>query len=300
MLLSEAIENFLDYCQFERSYSKMTIESYQTALEQFKNYFLDTLQVENVEINSILLDDLRCFMGELNEMGLKKTSIAQKVSAIKSLFKFCYRKHFIEKNIALGLHTPKKDKKLPTYLDQSEVTEVIIDIDDSTALGARDKALIELLYSSGLRVSEALNMDIDDINKSNSNVKVLGKGNKERYVPVGSKAMEAINQYLTMRSELSNEKSGNALFLAKNGARLYRTAAYRIVNNSMKGKAKTSMKSPHTLRHSFATHLLDNGADLRSVSEMLGHASLSSTQVYTHVSIERLKSAYAQAHPKAI
>jgi site-specific recombinase XerD len=298
MKLIEAIEKFLVFCKVEKAFSDQTIETYSTALEQFNSFFEKTLEV-TPDIESIELDDLRAFLGELHGMGLKKSSIGLKVSAVKSMFRFCNKKGYLEKNVAALLRTPKKEKRLPTLLDKQEVVDVIVDIDTSTPAGARDNALIELLYTGGFRVSEAVSIDLGQIDQYNETVKVTGKGSKTRLVPLGSKALNAIKHYLTLRFDLVTDNKEKALFLTKHGKRLTRNAAYRIVNRNMKGHAKTHMKSPHTLRHSFATHMLDNGADLRSVSEMLGHSSLSSTQVYTHVSIERLKSAYKLAHPRS-
>lgn len=298
MKLIEAADRFLTWCKIEKSFSEKTIEAYDTALTQFNRFFEDTLDV-SPDIENIDLDDLRTYMGELNSRGLKRSTVGMKISAIKSLFNYCTKKHFLESNPAQLLRTPKKEKRLPKYMDKEEIGDVITGIDTSTPAGARDLALIELLYTGGFRISEALAVDTGQIDYLNETVKVTGKGNKTRFVPIGSKARIAIDKYLKLRPQLLNDGANPALFLSKSGKRLSRNAAYRIVRRHMGGRVKTDGKSPHTFRHTFATHMLDNGADLRSVSEMLGHSSLSSTQIYTHVSIERLKSAYQLAHPRA-
>ncbi|MFA6572382.1 MAG: tyrosine-type recombinase/integrase, partial [Bacteroidota bacterium] len=195
--------------------------------------------------------------------------------------------------------TPKTDKKLPSFLLQNEVVNLCESFDTSTPIGARNLALTELLYSSGLRISEALQLNTEDINSSNKIVKVLGKGRKERIVPIGEKAMTALQNYLKLRQKIHKELGENALFLSAKGKRMNTVGAYRVIHNAMQSVTESPQKSPHVLRHSFATHMLDNGADIQSVSEMLGHASLSTTQIYTHVSVERLKETYKKSHPKA-
>ena len=182
---------------------------------------------------------------------------------------------------------------------KDEIANLLAHLDKSDPVQARNAALIELIYSSGLRISEALQLNLGDINNDSGTVKVSGKGRKERIVPIGRKAAEAINVYLKLRSKLEKDFPEKALFITKRGKRLCPVGAYNAVKKAMEGFTQAGQKSPHVLRHSFATHLLDNGADIKSVSEMLGHASLSTTQVYTHVSVERLKNAYKMAHPKA-
>lgn len=298
MYLTDAIERFIGYCRNEREYSERTIRTYEIALSQFHKYFLETWETEP-EIEYIETDDLRPFLGWLLDLGLGKRAIKLKASAVKSMFKFLQKKGKIKKNPASLLSSPKIEKRLPSFVLENEMTEIIENIETDTAVGARDKALIELLYSSGLRISEALSLEIADINYNSKSVKALGKGKKQRLVPIGEKALLAISDYMVKRKDLAKKNGEKALFLSKIGERMNPTNAYRIINRRMAGATEAPQKSPHVLRHSFATHMLDNGADIKSVSEMLGHASLSSTQVYTHVSIERLKKTYKQAHPKS-
>jgi tyrosine recombinase XerC len=298
MKLNSAIEKFLEYCKSEKVYSIHTIIGYSQSLNDFIEYFSEFYEMEP-EIEFIEQDDIKPFLGWLHDKGLNKNSLRLKISAVKSFFKYCLKKKLINLNPANLVLTPKRDKKLPSFLLQNEVTNLIESFDKENPFGARNSALTELLYSSGLRISEALQLDMYDIKFNDKSVKVLGKGNKERIVPVGDKAIESIKNYMTFRHLISKNTSEKALFLDTNGNRLSPSSAYKIIHKTMKGFTESKQKSPHVLRHSFATHLMDNGADIRSVSEMLGHSSLSTTQVYTHVSIERLKESYKKAHPKA-
>ncbi len=298
MQILEVIESFRKYLKVEKNYSEKTFEAYDYALNQFLD-FLGEMEINSLEIEDIELNDIRPFLGWLNDKGYSKTSLKLKISAIKSFFKFAHKKGIIEKNSAALVPTPKLDKKLPSFLLKDEINRVIDSLDANDPIQARNQALIELLYSSGLRISEALNILLSDIDLSRNSVRVLGKGQKERTVPVGSKAIESLKNYIKLRNLLIPDKRVNFLFISKSGAKLSPVDAYRIINKLLKTVTENSQKSPHILRHTFATHLLDNGADIQSVSEMLGHSSLSTTQIYTHVSVERLKKAYKKSHPKA-
>ena len=297
MELDNAIGQFIDYCRVEKNYSEKTIETYYTALNQFEEY-ISLMHSPDTAIEEISKEEVNYFLGWLHDKGMKKRSIKLKISAIKSFFKFCYKKDIISSNPAALVVLPKTEKTLPSFLLEKEVEKLLASFDKEDPLQLRNLALIELLYSSGLRISEALQLNINDIDTKERIVKVLGKGNKQRIVPIGRKALKTIEEYNKKRNEIS-EKRTNALFISRNGKRLSSREAYRIIHNSLKGITEATKKSPHILRHTFATHLLDKGADLQSVSEMLGHSSLSTTQVYTHVSVERLKEAYKKAHPKA-
>lgn len=298
MKLNEAINIFLDYCQSEKSFSGKTIESYKTALEQFELYFFE-LYGENPDITMVDGDDIKPYLGWMHDKGLKRNSLRMKISAVKSFFKFCKKKELIQTNPSACVTTPKKEKRLPSFLLKNEVENLIESFDVSTPEGARNNALVELIYGSGLRISEALNLKIDELDLRSGTIKILGKGNKQRIVPIGKKAIDAINDYIKVRNNIAGKILVNHLFIGKSGKKLNASVAYRIINKTMDSVSESKQKSPHVLRHSFATHLLDNGADIRSVSEMLGHASLSTTQIYTHLSIEKLKESYKKAHPKA-
>lgn len=298
MELYGAIRDFLEYCEIERNYSGKTVQSYSHALAQFYDYFKseygDVPLLEEITPN-----DVRPFLGYLHDIGQSKSSLRLKMSAVKSFFKFCIKKELLDNNPASLISIPKRDKKLPSFLLEKEVGKMMSSFNTDDPVDLRNLALAELLYSSGLRISECLNLNVGDIDPRKKSVSVTGKGNKQRIVPVGSKALEAILNYSAKRNELLNGSLEKALFLTKNGKRLSPSSAYRVIHRAMSGITESLQKSPHVLRHSFATHLLDGGADIQSVSEMLGHSSLSSTQVYTHVSVERLKNAYKKAHPKA-
>lgn len=298
MKFDAALDKFVEYLENEREYSQHTIQNYRFSLEKLSDYFWESYQVIP-EIEEIELDDLRPFLGWLHDMGLSKNTIRLRVASVKSFFKFCMSRKYISKNPASIITTPKTEKKLPSYMLDKELANMLDEIDSDIPFESGIKALIELIYSSGLRISEALSLNTNDIDFDAKSVKITGKGRKQRIVPVGKSAISSIKEYLKHRGTLLKNNSEPALFLSKSGKRLYPVAAYRYINAKMKGNTEAKQKSPHILRHSFATHMMDNGADINSVSDMLGHSSLSTTQIYTHVSVERLKEAYRKAHPKA-
>lgn len=297
MKLTESINIFLDWCETEKEYSPLTIQTYQNALEGFKEYFYDEFGAEP-ETSLIETEDIRPYLGWLADRGNSKGSLRLKISSVKSMFKFLYRRGYLETNPAAGVFTPKSDKKLPTFVKKNEIDDILEKFDPSNVMGARNIALIELIYSSGLRISEALGLKVSDIDSDRKEIKVFGKGRKERILPIGDKAYRSVINYLNLRSSIS-KKGYSALFLSKTGKPLDSTAAWRVINKAMIGVTESPKKSPHVLRHSFATHMMDNGADINSVSELLGHSSLSTTQIYTHTSASRLKKVFKDAHPRA-
>jgi integrase/recombinase XerC len=298
MLLTAAITDFLSTLEIERAASPHTVTGYRIALEQFTVYLQSSWGAEpNVE--DLTEADIRPFLGWLHDRGLAKRSLRMKLAAVKALFTHLVRSDVLQRNPATLVATPRTDKKLPSFLRESEAESLVASFDTSTPQGLRDRALIELLYGSGLRISEALQLNVGDIDVRSRVVRVLGKRNKERVVPVTPVAIDAMHDYVAQRTAFAPSPTEAALFLGDRGARLTASSAYRIVRRMLGNVTEASRKGPHMLRHTFATHLLDNGADLKAVSEMLGHASLSTTQVYTHVSVERLKDAYRKAHPKA-
>lgn len=297
MNLSKAIEIFLKYCKNEKDFSEHTLLVYSKALEDFSEYLMQEFEQE-IDINLIDTDDIRPFLGWLDDKGLGKNSIRLKTSAIKSFFKFLNKKEYIKNNPASPIFTTKIDKKLPSFITKNEINNILEEFDISSPLDARNYALFELLYSSGLRISEALSLNINDIKVNSNSLNIIGKGRKQRIVPLGKKARESILIYINERSILSKNNKSNKLFLTKNGYSLDPSGAYRIINKMLNGKVNSDKKSPHVLRHTFATHLMDNGADINSVSDMLGHSSLSTTQIYTHNTVNRLKDVYKKAHPR--
>lgn len=297
MELFNIFDSFIGYCRHEKAFSEHTITSYQHTLNELYEY-LSEVYGKEIDLSIIDADDLRPFLGWLHDKGLQKNSLRQRISAVKSFFKYCHKKGIINSNPASLISTPKRDKNLPTFLQTSEINQLVEVFNEDNLKSARALALVELLYGSGLRINEALSLNNGDINFRESTVKVTGKGNKQRVVPLSKKSSEALTKYLKYRNAITSSEK-NAVFLADNGKRLYHSAAYRIIKNSLKGITESKKKSPHVLRHSFATHLISNGADINSVSQMLGHTSLSTTTVYTHLSIEKLKDSYKKAHPKA-
>jgi integrase/recombinase XerC len=304
MEFATALRQFLMYCEVERAYSPRTVDSYRLALEQFADCLQEFYSAPGGElpaIETITVGDIRAFPGWLHDKGHSNNTLRMKIAAVKSLFKFCLKRGIIASNPSAIVSSPKHEKKLPSFLQPAEVDDLMNAFDVSTPKGARNIAIAELLYSSGLRVSELIRLNVDAFHERS--VRVLGKGGKERIVPVGDKAMEATQRWSLERPALLTDASGDdahrALFLSVRGKRMSAAEVYRVINAAMRPITESKQKSPHVLRHSFATHLLDNGADIYAVSQMLGHSSLSTTQVYTHVSIDRLKQSYKLSHPRA-
>ncbi len=319
MTLRDAREHYSQYCASERAYSLHTQDRYAHTLDFLFSFFEEDGQVLP-SVDEVRLEDLRPFLGWLHDKGLAKKSLRLHVSALKSFFRFCAKRGFVSANPAAALSAPRVEKKLPSFLQPEEVQHLLEKFDQNEAEGSRNALLAELLYGSGLRISEALQLNVGSIDTTQKLVRVRGKGRKDRVVPVSSPTLKVLDRYMKLRSKLAqhpstenlasskasapvplgqNSARNTALFLDRRGRRLSAAQAWSIIHDAMQGVTESAQKSPHVLRHSFATHLLDNGADIQAVSEMLGHASLSTTQVYTHVSVERLKAAYKQAHPKA-
>lgn len=284
------IEKFIRYLQIEKEVSSHTIRNYNIDLTSFAE-FLGEKKIEDVD--HLIL---RKFLAHLRSKNLDKSSIARRISCLRSFFKFLMREGYIKANPITGLSTPKREKKLPTFLQEDEIAK-LLEVPGDDLMGARDKAILETLYSSGMRVSELTAINNDNIDFIAEVIKLYGKGKKERLVPIGSKALQAIRRYHSkLPPKLSSKK---VLFLNRSGKRLSSRSVRRIVNKYIMKVSKKENVSPHTFRHSFATHLLNRGADLRAVQELLGHANLSTTQIYTHVTTERLKDVYDKVHPRA-
>lgn len=282
------LDKFISYLEVERNYSPHTILNYKIDLEECMR-FAEPAPVEKIDY---LL--LRRFLAHLRVKNFKPRTLARKLSALRSFFKFLLREGLVTHNPAELLLTPKLDRTLPKFLSEDEMVLFIEAPDAETDSGRRDRAILETLYSAGIRVSELVGLDVVDVDIVGNIIKVKGKGRKERLVPIGNKAAAALRDYLSRRRHQSR-----AVYLNKNGTRLSDRGVRNIVNKHMLKAALAQHISPHVLRHSFATHLLNRGADLRSVQELLGHVNLSTTQIYTHVSTERLKKVYDQAHPRA-
>lgn len=286
------IDKFINYLKIEKNASGHTIVNYSIDLRDFAA-FLGEASAESV--NYLFL---RKYLAHMKEKNYSKRTIARKLASLRSFFKFLYREGYIKTNPSSGISTPKLDKKLPLFLDMDEVSRLIEAPDEKDLAGLRDRAIMETLYSTGMRVGELMNMGMNDIDFIGGVIKVFGKGRKERLAPIGDKALGAIRNYLGKRGDAKlNDKK--AVFLNKDGGRLTDRSVRRIIDKYIKRVSVREGISPHTLRHSFATHLLNRGADLRSVQELLGHMNLSTTQIYTHVTTQRLKEVYDKAHPRA-
>jgi tyrosine recombinase XerC len=288
------IEKFLRYLEIEKNFSSHTVLNYKLDLYDFKK-FLQDKPVENIDYLT-----LRKYLFYLKENNLTNRTISRKLSCLRSFFKFLFKESLIENNPALMISSPKQDKTLPIFLTEDEVVKMIEAPAQDEILGLRDCAILETLYSTGMRVSELVSLDVSDIDFISGTIKALGKGKKERLLPVGERALKAINKYLSQRNSDRKIKEGkDILFLNKNNQRITDRGIRKIVNKYIKITSLKSGVSPHTFRHSFATHLLNRGADLRSVQELLGHANLSTTQIYTHLTTDKLKAVYDKAHPRA-
>lgn len=289
-MMKKHIDRFIDFLKTERNVSPHTIRAYTKDLAEF-SLFLDQ-KPEDIDYL-----DIRSFLAALHHRKLKKSSISRKLAGIRSFFKYLHREGYVKKNPAKLVSSPKVPKSLPKFLSIDEIISLVESPKGDAFKPARDKAMIELLYSSGLRVSELTSLDITDLDFRESMIRVKGKGRKERIIPVGSKAMEAIQDYIPER--ISLKKKSSAFFLNNRGGRLTQRSVRRILLHYSKVVNLKGSLSPHTLRHTFATHLLNEGADLRSIQELLGHSSLSTTQKYTHVDIAHLTEVYDKAHPMA-
>jgi integrase/recombinase XerC len=326
---SITIQKFLDYLKFERRFSEHTAKCYGADLIQFSEFMLSSsngnpLDQEpissggqdggsatavatqvNHKIDQLLLsagtDDVRTYLSHLNEKQYSKATIARKLATLRSFYKFLVKRNQITSNPVVAVRTPKQDKKLPRFLEYEEVKRLLDTPPLDTWLGARDRAILETLYSTGIRVSELVALNMDDIDFLGEVVHIRGKGKKERIAPIGSSALQVIQHYMEFRNKRA-QNNGNfdnkVLFVNKHGKRLSTRSVRRKMDKYLKMAGLDPVISPHTLRHSFATHMLNNGADLRSVQELLGHQSLSTTQVYTHLTTSKLKNVYENAHPR--
>lgn len=297
MRLLEVFKSYLDEIKNIKRYSPHTILSYVEDLRSFCQFCIDS---SKTEIEDISGKTIKSYIMTLNEISLNKKSISRKLASIRGMFNYACRMDYLQKNPAEGIHNPKQGRTLPEVASENNLNSILELVDKEIDKKEKDakliKVIIELLYGCALRVSELCNLNIGDIDISSGTLRVHGKGNKVRIVPVGTKSKIIIKEYLLERN---NNLPGEPLLLNENKIRIYPRMVYRIINHYLGVTSDLKKKSPHVLRHSAATHMLDNGADLLAVKEILGHENLSTTQIYTHVSVERLKSAYKKAHPKS-
>lgn len=298
--MEKSIPRFLRYLKVERNCSELTIKSYREDLELLYGFLSDEMS-GSPRPSQITPLDLRKYVSALHEAGYAKSSVSRRLASMRSYFRFCQRESLCDSNPAKPLRNPRRERKLPHFLTGSEIGKLLSAPPKGEPMGLRDRAMLETLYSAGLRVSELVGVNLSDLDLQDGLVRVRGKGKRERLAPLGSFAVKAIRAWLRKRipaKGLSQEEA-SAVFLNKFGKRLTTRSVARMLEKYLLLTGLDQRTSPHTLRHSFATHLLDRGADIRSVQELLGHKSLVTTQIYTHVSTAGLKKAYEKAHPRA-
>ncbi len=287
-------QSFLQFLSNEKNASDHTVKNYLIDLREF------TGTLEKKPVSNITYLDIRSFLAVLKNRSYSKSTIARKLACLRSFFKYLVREQVLQTNPAATIATPKREKRLPKFLEPTEITNLLEAPSKNTWEEKRDRAILETLYSSGLRVSELVGLNHDDVDFFSGLVRVRGKGKKERIVPVGAIAAKAIQEYMAMKAPRENDGGGKrALYMNRSGGRLTDRSVRRMILKYARRIALRKEVSPHMLRHSFATHMLDRGADLRSVQELLGHENLSTTQIYTHVTTKRLKEVYDSAHPHA-
>lgn len=297
-MLSYAVEDFFHFIQIERGLADNTIQSYRRDLAQYVTYLTNERKI--ADWSDVTRNDIVAFLFMLKENDKSAATIARMISSVRAFHQFIVREQIVKTDASLHVESPKLDRLLPDVLTADEIDK-LLNIQDLTPLAIRNKAMLELLYATGLRVSELVSLDVGDLHLSMGFVRCLGKGNKERIIPLGEMAKDAIEIYLQRaRNDLiKKNRRETKLFVNHHGRPLSRQGFWKVIKTVAKEAGLTKKITPHMLRHSFATHLLENGADLRSVQEMLGHADISTTQIYTHITKTRLKDMYHQFHPRA-
>ncbi|MBX2958496.1 MAG: tyrosine-type recombinase/integrase [Flavobacteriales bacterium] len=290
------IESFINFLLHQKRYSKNTVVAYQKDIEQLFDFSSKTYQVSSS--NEITSNIIRSWLADLKDTGNSNRTIIRKISSIKTFFKYLKKNDFVAHNPLTKIVTPKTDKPLPSFLKTEETTNLFnTELFPDNYIGKRDCLILEIFYATGMRLSELTSLTIESINLNSNHIKVIGKRNKERLIPITLSLKQKITEYLNYRKELP--ETTNYLFLTDKGKKIYTKLVYRIVFSYLSTVTNNNKKSPHILRHTFATHMLNNGADLNTIKEILGHSNLSATQVYTHNTIEKLKNIHKQAHPKA-
>jgi len=298
--MHSAISGFLQYLKVERNCSALTIKSYGEDLDSLLEYFRD-FAGGIPAVGDVSIADLRGYVAYLHECTYSRSTMARRLACLRSFFRYCCREQLAANNPAKALRTPRAGRKLPHFLSTEQVAQLLEAPPANQPLGLRDRAILETLYSAGLRVAELAGLNVGDWDRDADILRVIGKGRKERVAAVGQYAAKALSRWFEVRSPDASAPASHrdAMFLNKRGRRLTTRSVGRLLEKYIRETGLDRLTTPHTLRHSFATHLLDGGADLRSVQEMLGHKSLTTTQIYTHVSTKRLRETYEQAHPHA-
>lgn len=292
-----SIPKFLEYLEYEKNYSPKTIESYKTDLEEFLKYYISETSEKDISLSE--KPHLRSYLMNLSQTSLSERSINRKISSIKSYYKYLLKIGEIQTSPASGIKIIKHYKEVQIPFSEEELNRLFEndEIFPESIIGIRDRLVLELFYQTGIRRKELIDLKVDDVNFHEKNIKVTGKRNKQRVIPVGEKLLLLLEQYIELRKTQYNSESPR-LFITENGKPFYDKLVYNLVNSYLSQVSTKKKKSPHVLRHSFATHMLNQGAELNAVKELLGHSSLSATQVYTHGSIEQLKKVFNQAHPR--
>ncbi len=291
------VSKFLDYIKFEKRLSPHTVIAYELDLKQFSDYLKAAYSISDLtEANHVFI---RSWIVEMMDKGISPRSVNRKITSLKTFYKFLIRENVIKVNPTQKIQSPKQSKRLPVFVEQRKM-DALLDTDffDITFDGVRNKLIIELFYSTGIRLSELINLKNNNIDLSSLTIKVMGKRNKERIIPITISLKSEIEKYMSAKAKLF-EVNQEFLFVLSNGKKLYPKLVYNMVHKYLALVTTVDKKSPHVLRHTFATHMLNNGADLNAIKELLGHANLSATQIYTHNTIEKLKKVHKQAHPKA-
>jgi integrase/recombinase XerC len=291
-------DNFLSHLRFQKRYSPHTIISYENDLSAFFKFIDD--QYPDTELTSIKTTFIRTWLAELKEAEMTSRSINRKISALRSFFKYLLKNEIVKANPVTAIISPKMPKRLPQFVEENDTSNLLTNIVFSDGFkGQTEKLILKVLYYTGIRKAELINLKEYNIDKANSNIKVLGKGNKERVIPISNELSSEISFYLLEKKRILGSTENNFVFVTVKGKPLNPKEVYTIANKYLSMVTTIDKKSPHILRHSFATHLMNNGADLNAVKELLGHSSLAATQIYTHNTIEKLKDVYKKAHPKA-
>lgn len=300
--MDEYLENFLKYICLQKNYSIHTKDAYSRDISQYFGFMKIILKKEDIGIEDFSTDNVRDYLYVLSNNRLSRRSIARKLASIKSFSRFLVMEGIIEKNPASNIKTPKIEKKEPVFLSKKEIDRVMESPVTENMISYRDRAILEVFYSTGIRLSELYGLDVEDVDFYNGVIDVIGKKGKNREIPIGSMAIKSLKKYKPFRENHLFETKhigAKALFINHSGNRLGKRSIQNSVSKHLKMISEKEHLSPHVLRHTFATHMLDNGADLMAVQELLGHASPDTTQIYTHITMERLTKAYRQAHPRA-
>ena len=295
MLIKDALSEYKQYLIVEKGLSKNTIYSYLRDLIAFSNFIGEEYEINQIE--NINKEHIHLYLKELSKTNCTN-SISRKLVSLRMLYIFLVKENIVKENLMSSFTLPKRDKKLPIVLSQEEMIEILDGIIVCDAISSRNRCMVELLYATGMRISELLNLTLKDLNIKMGFIKVIGKGNKERMIPIGSYVGEILEQYINDYRAEFNIKNDSLLFFNKHGQRLSREEFYSILQTIVNSTSITKKVSPHTFRHTFATHLLENGADLRSIQEFLGHSDISTTTIYTHISNQKIRSEYQQFHPR--